>query len=109
MRFIPHKITLAQTSDGPPSLECNGSERRAGAVSSSSLRFLSPTRGTEGVVKTIDKEGFEKMAPAGLHWGGRGILPAHDLQEETSLNFSIETLFKEPLPKEFFSKSTSIH
>ena len=56
MQFIPHKITLAQTSDGPPSLECNGSERRAGAVSSSSLRFLSPTRGTEGVVKTIEED-----------------------------------------------------
>ena len=26
--------------------------------------FLSPTRGTEGVVKTIDKEGFEKTAPS---------------------------------------------
>ena len=45
-------------SDGPPTIEWNGSERGGGAVSSSSLRFLSPTRGTEGVVKTIERSGF---------------------------------------------------
>ena len=46
----------------PLERETEGFEKTAPsrAVSSSSLRFLSPTRGTEGVVKTIDKEEFEK-------------------------------------------------
>ena len=32
------------------------------AVSSSSLRFLSPTRGTEGVVKTIEEDRDERWS-----------------------------------------------
>lgn len=33
-----------------------------GAVSSSSLRFLTPTRGTEGVVKTIGEDREERWS-----------------------------------------------
>ena len=75
---------MAKTFDGPPTLERSGSERRGGAVSSlfpegervgvilekAALRavtsfsfregFLSPTRGTEGVVKTIEERLGEK-------------------------------------------------
>ena len=42
----------------PLERETEGFEKKAPsrAVSSSSLRFLSPTRGTEGVVKTIEED-----------------------------------------------------
>ena len=49
---------MAKTFDGPPTLERSGSEHRR-AVTSFLLRFLSPTRGTEGVVKTIEKAWLE--------------------------------------------------
>ena len=39
---------------GLPALERSGSEHRVGRFSSSSLRFLSPARGIERVVKTIE-------------------------------------------------------
>ena len=51
--------TYVETSDGPPTLERSGSERREGAVSSS-LRFLSPTRGIYVVVKTIGEDRDER-------------------------------------------------
>ena len=57
---IPHN--LAKTFDGPPTLERSGSEHRR-AVTSFLLRFLSPTRGTEGVVKTIEKAWLEVELP----------------------------------------------
>ena len=49
---------MAKTFDGPPTLERSGSEHQR-AVTSFLLRFLSPTRGTEGVVKTIEKAWLE--------------------------------------------------
>ena len=49
---------MAKTFDGPPTLERSGSEHRR-AVTSFLLRFLSPTRGTEGGVKTIEKAWLE--------------------------------------------------
>jgi len=45
---------MAQGFDAPPTLERSGSELRR-AVTSFLLRFLSPTRGTEGGVKTIEE------------------------------------------------------
>ena len=45
---------MAKTFDGPPTLERSGSEHQR-AVTSFLLRFLSPTRGTEGGVKTIEE------------------------------------------------------
>ena len=45
---------MAKTFNGPPTLERSGSEHRR-AVTSFLLRFLSPIRGTEGVVKTIEE------------------------------------------------------
>ena len=45
---------MAQGFDAPPTLERSGSEHRR-AVTSFLLRFLSPTRGTEGGVKTIEE------------------------------------------------------
>ena len=53
---------MAKTFDGPPTLERSGSEHRR-AVASFLLRFLSPTRGTEGVVKTIEKAWLEVELP----------------------------------------------
>ena len=55
---VPSRKTMAKTFDGPPTLERSGSEHRR-AVISFLLRFLSPTRGTEGVVKTIEKAWLE--------------------------------------------------
>ena len=49
---------MAKTFDGPPTLERSGSEHRR-AVTSFLLRFLSPVRGTERVVKTIEKAWLE--------------------------------------------------
>ena len=49
---IPHNH--GDGFDAPPTLERSGSEHRR-AVTSFLLRFLSPTRGTEGVVKTIER------------------------------------------------------
>ena len=49
---------MAKTFDGPPTLERSGSEHQR-AVTSFLLRFLSPTRGTEGGVKTIEKAWLE--------------------------------------------------
>ena len=51
---------MAKTFDGPPTLERSGSEHRR-AVTSFLLRFLSPTRGTEGGVKTIEEGLGEKV------------------------------------------------
>ena len=60
---------MAKTFDGPPSIERSGSEHREGAVTSLALLErarawewvkappaggLSPTRGTERVLKTIE-------------------------------------------------------
>ena len=45
---------MAKTFDGPPTLERSGYEHRVGRFPPSSLRFLSPRRGTEGVLKTIE-------------------------------------------------------
>ena len=53
---------MAKTFDGPPTLERSSSEHRR-AVTSFLLRFLSPTRGTEGVVKTIEKAWLEVELP----------------------------------------------
>ena len=53
-----HPAKHGETFDGPPTLERSGSEHRR-AVTSFLLRFLSPTRGTEGVVKTIEKAWLE--------------------------------------------------
>ena len=50
---------MAKTFDGPPTLERSGSEHRR-AITSFLLRFLPPTRGTEGVVKTIEERLGEK-------------------------------------------------
>ena len=58
---IPQK--LAKTFDGPPTLERSGFEHRVGRFTSFLLRFLSPTRGTEGVVKTIEKAWLEVELP----------------------------------------------
>ena len=49
-----HPAQPGEGFDAPPTLERSGSEHRR-AVTSFLLRFLSPTRGTEGVVKTIEK------------------------------------------------------
>ena len=54
---------MAKTFDGPPTLERSGSEHRVGRFTSFLLRFLSPTRGTEGVVKTIEKAWLEVELP----------------------------------------------
>lgn len=60
MSLIPKRSHPAQPSgegsDAPPTLKRSGLERREGAVSSFPLRFLSPTRGTEGVIKTIEED-----------------------------------------------------
>ena len=53
---------MAKGFDAPPTLERSGSEHRR-AVASFLLRFLSPTRGTEGVVKTIEKAWLEVELP----------------------------------------------
>ena len=54
---------MAKTFDGPPTLERSGSEHRVGRKKKKQLRFLSPTRGTEGVVKTIEKAWLEVELP----------------------------------------------
>ena len=54
---------MAKTFDGPPTLERSGSEHREGRFTSFLLRFLSPTRGTEGGVKTIEKAWLEVELP----------------------------------------------
>ena len=56
----PIPQNMAKTFDGPPTLERSGSEHRVGRFPPSLLRFLSPTRGTEGVVKTIEERLGEK-------------------------------------------------
>ena len=61
----PRRSHPAQNGEdrfGPPTLERSGSEHRR-AVTSFLLRFLSPTRGTEGVVKTIEKAWLEVELP----------------------------------------------
>ena len=55
---------MAKTFDGPPTLERSGSEHRVGRFTSFLLRFLSPTRGTEGVVKTIEGLGSGIRTPS---------------------------------------------
>ena len=57
----PIPQNLAQTFDGPPTLERSGPEHRVGRFPPSLLRFLSPRRGTEGVVKTIEEGLGEKV------------------------------------------------
>ncbi len=62
---MPRRSHPAQHGEdrfGPPTLERSGSEHRR-AVTSFLLRFLSPTRGTEGVVKTIEKAWLEVELP----------------------------------------------
>ena len=54
---------MAKTFDGPPTIKRSGSEHRVGRFTSFLLRFLSPTRGTEGVVKTIEKAWLEVELP----------------------------------------------
>ena len=58
-----HPAQSGETFDGPPTLERSGSEHRVGRFTSFLLRFLSPTRGTEGVVKTIEKAWLEVELP----------------------------------------------
>ena len=53
---------MAKGFDAPPTLERSGSEHRR-AVTSFLLRFLSPTRGIERVVKTIEKAWLEVELP----------------------------------------------
>ena len=60
---VPSRTNMAKTFDGPPTLERSGSEHRVGRFTSFLLRFLSPTRGTEGVVKTIEKAWLEVELP----------------------------------------------
>ena len=55
-----HPAQPGEDRFGPPTLERSGSEHRR-AVTSFLLRFLSPTRGTEGVVKTIEEGLGEKV------------------------------------------------
>ena len=53
----------AQSGEGfnaPSTLERSGSEHRVGQFPSSSLGFLSSTRGTEGGVKTIEEDRDER-------------------------------------------------
>ena len=50
-----HPAQYGEDRFGPPTLERSGSEHRVGRFTSFLLRFLSPTRGTEGVVKTIEE------------------------------------------------------
>ena len=52
---------MAKTFDGPPTLEPYGRDLGLGyRVRTLPLGFLSPTRGTEGVVKTIEERLGEK-------------------------------------------------
>ena len=65
-QYYPRRSHPAQYGEdrfGPPTLERNGSEHRVGRFTSFLLRFLSPTRGTEGVVKTIEKAWLEVELP----------------------------------------------
>ena len=57
---------LAQTFDGLPTLERSGSEHRVGRFPSSSLRFLSPTRGTRLLKKTEMRGGAFLNGKEGL-------------------------------------------
>ena len=57
-----HPAKHGEGFDAPPTLERSGSEHRR-AVTSFLLRFLSPIRGTEGVVKTIEKAWLEVELP----------------------------------------------
>ena len=56
---IPHNLS-DETSDGSPTLKRSGLS--TSRTVSSSLRFLSPTRGTEGVVKTIEEDRDERWS-----------------------------------------------
>ena len=67
---------MAKTFDGPPTLEHSGSEHRVGRFTSFLLRFLSPTRGTEGVVKTIEEGLVRGGAPFGKGDGGIRKIPS---------------------------------
>ena len=67
---VPSRTNMAKTFDGPPTLERSGSEHRVGRFTSFLLRFLSPTRGTEGVVKTIEEGLVRGGAPFGKGDGG---------------------------------------
>ena len=67
---------MAKTFDGPPTLERSGSEHRVGRFTSFLLRFLSPTRGTEGVVKTIEEGLVRGGAPFGKGDGGIRKIPS---------------------------------
>ena len=58
-----HPAQYGEDRFGPPTLERSGSEHRVGRFTSFLLRFLSPTRGTEGVVKTIEKAWLEVELP----------------------------------------------
>ena len=58
---IPHN--LAKTFDGPANLRAERFRAPSRAVTSFLLRFLSPTRGTEEVVKTIEKAWLEVELP----------------------------------------------
>ena len=51
---------MAQGFDAPPTIKRSGSEHRRAVTSSRPLGFLSPIRGTEGVVKTIEERLGEK-------------------------------------------------
>ena len=76
----PIPQNLAQTFDGPPTLERSGPEHRVGRFPPSLLRFLSPRRGTEGVVKTIEER-------AGVRGGAffNGKEGRDDFRAKTSL------------------------
>ena len=51
---------MAKGFDAPPTLERSGSEHRRAVTSSRPGGFLSPRRGIEGVVKTIEERLGEK-------------------------------------------------
>ena len=60
IKAVPSRTICRRPFDGPPTLERSGSEHRRAVTSSRPWGFLSPIRGTEGVVKTIEERLGEK-------------------------------------------------
>ena len=58
--MLSHPAQYGEDRFGPPTLERSGSELRRAVTSSRPWGFLSPIRGTEGVVKTIEERLGEK-------------------------------------------------
>ena len=62
-QVVPMRSHPAQNGEGfdaPPTIKRSGSEHRRAVTSSRPCGFLSPRRGTEGVVKTIEERLGEK-------------------------------------------------